>query len=56
MGIFVAISSQAIMAIMTFLTILAIMAWLDIARNMPNIGVYEKNWKNIDHPWKLNWK
>ena len=56
MGIFVAISSRAIMAIMAILTFLAIMAQLDMATNMPIIGVYGKNRKNVDHPQKRNWK
>ena len=56
MGIFVAISSRAIMAIMAILTFLAIMAQLDMATNMPIIGVYGKNSKNVDHPRQRNWK
>ena len=52
MGIFVAISSRAIMAIMAILSFLAIMAQLDMATNMPIIGVYGKNRKNVDHPRK----
>ena len=56
MGLFVAISSQAIMAIMTILTFFAIMAQLDMATDMPIIGVYGKNRKNVDHLRKRNWK
>ena len=56
MGIFVAISSRAIVAIMAILTFLAIMAQLDMATYMPIIGVHGKNRKNVDHPQKRNWK
>ena len=54
MAVFVAILSWAIMAIMTNLTILAIMARLDMAKNITNIGVYGKNRRNVDHPRKRN--
>ena len=35
---------------------MAIRAQLDMATNMPIIGVYGKNRKNVDHPRKRNWK
>ena len=56
MAIFVAILSQAKMAIMAILTILAIMVRLNMATNMAIIGVYGKNRKNVDQPRKRNWK
>ena len=54
MGIFVAISSRAIMAIMAILTFLAIMAQLDMATNMPIIGVYGKKREIVDRLRKQN--
>ena len=39
---------QAIMVNIDKMAIMAIMAWLYMAMNMANIGVYSKTRKNID--------
>ena len=41
---------HAIVAIMAIVTILAIMARLDMATDMVDIGIYVKSRKNVDHP------
>ena len=56
MTIPVTIVGHAIVAIMAILTVLAIMARLDMAMDMVVIGVYAKSKKNVDQPWKRNWK
>ena len=47
-----AISGHTIVAIMAFLLKVDIMASVNMAINMFNIGVYAKNRKNVDHHWK----
>ena len=47
-----AISWHAIVAIMAILLKLAIMAWVNMATNMVNIGVYAKNRKYVDYLWE----
>ena len=54
MDIFVAIYSWAILAKKVKMAIMAIMARLDMATNMPIIGVFGKNRKNVDHLRKRN--
>ena len=39
---------QAIMANMAKMAIMAVMAWLHMAMNMADIGVYAKNRENVD--------
>ena len=46
-----AISGHAVVAI---LLQMAIMAWLNMAIHMVNMGVYAKNRKNVDCLWKRN--
>ena len=47
---------QAIMVNIDKMAIMAIMAWLYMAMNMANIGVYSKSRKNVDQQKKQNWK
>ena len=51
-----AISGQAVVAIMAILLKLAIMAWLNMAIHMVNMGVYAKNRLNVDSRWNRNSK
>ena len=46
--IFMTIVYQAIMVNIDKMAIMAIMAWLYMAMNMANIGVYSKTRKNVD--------
>ena len=51
-----AISGHAVVAILAILLQMAIMAWLNMAIHMVNMGVYAKNRKNVDCLWKRNSK
>ena len=51
-----AISGHAVVAILAILLKMAIMAWLNMAIHMVNMGVYAKNRKNVDCLWKRNSK
>ena len=43
---------HAIMANMDKIAIIVILAWLHMAINMDDIGVFSKNGENVDRQWK----
>ena len=49
-----AISGHAVVAIVAILLKMAIMAWLNMAIHMVNMGVYAKNWKIVDCLWSAH--
>ena len=51
-----AISGHVSVAIMAILLKLAIMAWLNMAIHMVNMGIYAKNQKNVDSSANRNSK
>ena len=46
--IYMAILCQAIVANFSKIVIMAVFVWVDLAINMVNMGVFAKNWQNVD--------